>query len=100
MANRPGGFICKCGTRSCTSSISRCCRTGADAASAPPSCEALQADGRAGGKGVGIMVEKFNPALRLYRRLGFTAIADHEVYLEMEWLPAGVLVAEPIHTSV
>ena len=62
--------------------------------------QALQATGRAGGKGVGIMVEKFNPALRLYRRLGFNAIADHEVYLEMEWLPAGVLVAEPIHTSV
>jgi ribosomal protein S18 acetylase RimI-like enzyme len=50
---------------------------------------ALQAAGRARGKGVGIMVEKFNPALRLYRRLGFTAIADHEVYLEMEWLADG-----------
>jgi ribosomal protein S18 acetylase RimI-like enzyme len=51
--------------------------------------EALQAAARAARKGVGIMVEKFNPALRLYRRLGFTAIADHEVYLEMEWLPDG-----------
>jgi ribosomal protein S18 acetylase RimI-like enzyme len=51
--------------------------------------EALQAAGRGCGKGVGIMVEKFNPALRLYRRLGFTAIADHDVYLEMEWRPDG-----------
>ena len=50
---------------------------------------ALQIAGRASGKGVGIMVEKFNPALRLYRRLGFTPIADHEIYLEMEWLPDG-----------
>lgn len=49
---------------------------------------ALMAAGAASGRGVGIFVEKFNPALRLYRRLGFTDIADHEVYLEMEWLPA------------
>jgi ribosomal protein S18 acetylase RimI-like enzyme len=52
--------------------------------------KALQDAGRAGGKGVGIMVEKFNPALRLYARLGFKQIADHGVYLEMEWLPDGV----------
>ena len=52
--------------------------------------EALQAAGRASGKGVGTFVEKFNPALRFYRRLGFTEIADHGVYLEMEWLPGGV----------
>ena len=49
--------------------------------------KALQAAGRANGKGVGIFVEKFNPALRLYRRLGFTDVADREVYLEMEWRP-------------
>ena len=48
---------------------------------------ALQARAAAQGKGVGIMVEKFNPALRLYRRLGFVEVADREVYLEMEWLP-------------
>jgi ribosomal protein S18 acetylase RimI-like enzyme len=46
---------------------------------------ALQDAGRACGKGVGIMVEKFNPALRLYERLGFVPIADHGIYLEMEW---------------
>jgi ribosomal protein S18 acetylase RimI-like enzyme len=50
---------------------------------------ALQATARLSGRGVGIMVEKFNPALRLYRRLGFTDVADHEVYLEMEWRPQG-----------
>ncbi len=50
--------------------------------------EGLQAAGRESGRGVGIFVEKFNPALRLYRRLGFADLADHEVYLEMEWLPA------------
>ena len=50
---------------------------------------ALQETAAAQGKGVGIFVEKFNPALRLYRRLGFTEIGDREVYLEMEWLPEG-----------
>lgn len=49
--------------------------------------QALQAHAAAQGKGVGIFVEKFNPALRLYRRLGFAEIADREVYLEMEWMP-------------
>ena len=49
--------------------------------------QALQAAGRAQGKSVCIFVEKFNPALRLYRRLGFTDISDHGVYLEMEWVP-------------
>ena len=47
--------------------------------------EGLKASGRANGRGVGIFVEKFNPALDLYRRLGFTEVADHSVYLEMEW---------------
>lgn len=46
---------------------------------------ALQELGRASGRPVGIMVEKFNPAMRLYRRLGFTDVADHGVYQEMEW---------------
>jgi len=42
--------------------------------------EAAHAEDRA----LGIFVEKFNPALRLYRRLGFVEIADTDVYLEME----------------
>jgi ribosomal protein S18 acetylase RimI-like enzyme len=49
--------------------------------------KALQETARQSGRGLGIFVEKFNPALRLYRRLGFAEIADHEVYLEMEWMP-------------
>ncbi|MDO8878244.1 MAG: GNAT family N-acetyltransferase [Pseudolabrys sp.] len=49
--------------------------------------EALQDFGRMRGMAIGIFVEKFNPALRLYRRLGFAEIADHDVYLEMEWTP-------------
>jgi hypothetical protein len=51
---------------------------------------AIQVSARARARGVDIFVEKFNPALRLYQRLGFTAIADHDVYLEMEWLPDGI----------
>jgi ribosomal protein S18 acetylase RimI-like enzyme len=39
------------------------------------------------GKGVGIFVERFNPALRLYQRFGFSEIADSGVYLEMERVP-------------
>ena len=38
-------------------------------------------------KPVRIHVEKFNPALRLYARLGFAPIADKGVYLFMEWAP-------------
>jgi ribosomal protein S18 acetylase RimI-like enzyme len=49
---------------------------------------ALQDEGRAQDLPVGIFVEKFNRALVLYRRLGFAEIADHGVYLEMEWSPA------------
>jgi ribosomal protein S18 acetylase RimI-like enzyme len=52
--------------------------------------QALQETAGARGKGVGICVEKFNPALRLYRRLGFTETTDHDAYLEMEWCPQDV----------
>jgi ribosomal protein S18 acetylase RimI-like enzyme len=46
--------------------------------------QAVIAAGRKEGRGVGIFVEKFNPALRLYRRLGFAELDDAGVYLEME----------------
>lgn len=46
--------------------------------------EALIAFAHARGKAMGIFVEKFNPALRLYRRLGFVPIGDGEVYIEMD----------------
>jgi ribosomal protein S18 acetylase RimI-like enzyme len=49
--------------------------------------EALQGAARASARCIGAFVEHSNPALRLYRRLGFTEIADHGIYLEIEWLP-------------
>ena len=39
-------------------------------------------------KPVMIYVEKFNPAMRLYHRLGFKAEEDKEVYDLMRWHPA------------
>lgn len=60
---------------------------------------ALQTQAHTCGKGVGIMVEKFNPALRLYRRLGFAEIADNGAYLEMEWLPDRLSLSHPLHAA-
>jgi ribosomal protein S18 acetylase RimI-like enzyme len=48
----------------------------------------ILAEGNAAGKPVTIHVEKFNPALRLYERLGFTPIEDRGVYYLMERPPA------------
>jgi ribosomal protein S18 acetylase RimI-like enzyme len=45
----------------------------------------LQAEARAARKPLRIHVERFNPALRLYERLGFRQIEDRGVYLFMEW---------------
>jgi len=45
------------------------------------------AEAGAAGKRAGIAVEKFNPAQRLYRRLGFRDVEDLGVYLAMEWSP-------------
>ncbi len=42
-------------------------------------------EGAQAGLPVTIHVEMFNPALRLYDRLGFRRIADHGVYYLMEW---------------
>ena len=47
----------------------------------------LLAEGQAAGKPVRIHVERFNPALRLYERLGFKQIEDQGVYFLMEWTP-------------
>ena len=41
----------------------------------------------AAGRSVAIHVEKFNPAMRLYRRLGFETVADKGVYDLMRWVP-------------
>ncbi len=43
---------------------------------------------RAANKAVRIHVEVFNPAKKLYERLGFKEIEDKGVYLQMEWRPA------------
>lgn len=49
---------------------------------------ALMAEAEAAGKPLTIHVEMYNPALRLYERLGFTAIpADRGPYLFLEWRP-------------
>jgi len=45
----------------------------------------LIAEAAAAGKPLRIHVERFNPALRLYERLGFQQIEDRGVYLFMEW---------------
>jgi len=41
-----------------------------------------------GGKGIGIHVEKENPAMSLYRRLGFRVVEDKGVYDLLRWTPA------------
>jgi ribosomal protein S18 acetylase RimI-like enzyme len=46
----------------------------------------LQDEARAAGKSLTIHVERYNPALRLYKRLGFKTVEEQEVYLLMEWI--------------
>jgi ribosomal protein S18 acetylase RimI-like enzyme len=36
---------------------------------------------------VRLHVERNNPALRLYQRLGFREVEDQGVYLALEWTP-------------
>ncbi len=50
-----------------------------------------EADGA--GKPVSIHVESYNPAKRLYERLGFVQVGDHGVYLLMERPVGGVATA-------
>jgi len=45
-------------------------------------------EGQASGIPVRIHVEKFNPAMRLYLRLGFTTVKELGVYELLEWRPA------------
>jgi ribosomal protein S18 acetylase RimI-like enzyme len=47
----------------------------------------LVSEAEESGKTLSIHVEKYNPALRLYERLGFRAVADKGVYLLMERPP-------------
>jgi GNAT superfamily N-acetyltransferase len=45
----------------------------------------LREEARSADKSLTIHVERFNPALRLYERLGFEQIEDKGVYLLMSW---------------
>ncbi len=47
----------------------------------------LTDEAAAAGKDVSIHVEKYNPAMRLYRRLGFVTEEDKGVYDLMRWKP-------------
>jgi len=47
--------------------------------------ELLQERARQSGKSLTLSVEKFNPALRLYERLGFRFAADMGIYQRMQW---------------
>jgi ribosomal protein S18 acetylase RimI-like enzyme len=49
---------------------------------------ALQEEGAASGRPVRIHVERFNPALVLYERLGFHLLEDRGVYVFLEWRSA------------
>ncbi|MEI7607933.1 MAG: GNAT family N-acetyltransferase [Rhodospirillaceae bacterium] len=48
---------------------------------------AIQEEARSEGRTVSIHVEKFNPAQRLYQRLGFHPVSEEDVYRLMEWTP-------------
>lgn len=49
----------------------------------------LLSDAKSEGQAVRLHVERGNPALRLYYRLGFRPIQDGDVYLKMEWRADG-----------
>jgi len=48
----------------------------------------LLAEGEAAGKPVTIHVEIYNPAMRLYERLGFQPVEERGPYRLMKWSPA------------
>jgi ribosomal protein S18 acetylase RimI-like enzyme len=48
----------------------------------------LQREAEQAGKALRIHVERFNPALRLYARLGFGVLEDRGVYYLMQWTPS------------
>ncbi|MBZ4024118.1 GNAT family N-acetyltransferase [Rhodobacter sp. TJ_12] len=50
--------------------------------------EDLMEEAANNGKAVGIHVEKMNPAMSLYRRLGFETVEDKGVYDLLKWHPA------------
>jgi ribosomal protein S18 acetylase RimI-like enzyme len=55
----------------------------------------LMDEAAAAGKTVSILVQKLNPAIRLYRRLGFVAAEDKGSCDLMRWRPAHVIALPP-----
>lgn len=55
----------------------------------------LLAEGAASSRRVTIHVEAFNPARRLYERMGFRPAGERGVYVFMEWCPQGGGDARP-----
>lgn len=53
----------------------------------------LLAEGADSGRSVSIHVERANPALRLYERLGFVFVEERGVYFFMEWRPPDAAAA-------
>jgi len=53
----------------------------------------LLAEAEQAGKPVSLHVEKFNPALSWYERLGFSIVDDRGVYWFMEWRPHSAVIA-------
>jgi GNAT superfamily N-acetyltransferase len=49
--------------------------------------ETILSEGRQAGLPVTIHVERFNPALRWYERLGFRVVEDKGVYYFLKWTP-------------
>lgn len=56
---------------------------------------ALQGEALRSGRALRLHVETFNPALRLYERLGFRAVGEIGIYLEMEWSAAEAQTGRP-----
>lgn len=53
----------------------------------------LMAEGEASNRPLTIHVEVYNPAMRLYERLGFRSIEERGPYLLMEWKPSQLKTA-------
>lgn len=60
---------------------------------------ALLEKAQARNKPVRIHVEQFNPAMRLYKRLGFRHLEDRGIYQFMAWAPNGTASLHGVETS-
>lgn len=56
----------------------------------------ILAEGQATGKRVVIHVERFNPAMHLYTRLGFVPVDENGVYYRMVWTPTEAIDGEAL----